>query len=103
MLVLKQLVIVGSGCGLGVLVAGTYLTASAPAATRSLDYLLTAMVFLIGFAAGTWLAGGFTARTAAFQAEAVSPDPNRDQESETLGELAPLRAPVLGHSMTKIR
>jgi sensor histidine kinase regulating citrate/malate metabolism len=67
MLVLKQLVIVASGCVVGTVSAGFFLAATSPAATRSLDYLLAAMVFLIGFVAGTAVAGRVTVRFALFQ------------------------------------
>lgn len=67
MLVLKQLVIVASGCVIGAVFAGFFLAATAPAATRSLDYLLAAMVFLIGFTAGTTVAGRVAVRVSLFQ------------------------------------
>lgn len=99
MLVLRQFVIVTSGCVLGAVVAGMYLAASAPAATRSLDYLVTAIVFLIGFAAGSALAGRFTAKAAALQP--ATPAPIAAQKVASLGELVPAKATTFSRNPTR--
>lgn len=96
MLVLRQTVTVASGCVLGAVAVGIFLTASAPPATRSLDYLLAAMVFLIGFAAGTALAERFTPTLPVFAASPATVD------EAPLGELGPLESPsLLGSDLTK--
>lgn len=85
MLMLRQLVIIAFGCVVGTVAAGFFLAATAPAATRSLDYLLAAMVFLLGFAAGTAVAGRVTAGVPLLQSA-----PNSGGEPEIGLELGPV-------------
>jgi hypothetical protein len=99
MLVLRQFVIVASGCVLGAIAVGIYLTATGPAASRSLDYLLTAILFLLAFAAGTALAGRFTANAAVMEPTIAAPAV--PAKPVLLGELAPLRATTAGRDLTK--
>jgi hypothetical protein len=97
MLVLKQFVIVASGSVLGALAAGAFLATTVPAATRSLDYLLTAVVFLFGFAAGTAGVGRLVKKPGGLKSAATS-----KETAVNLGPLADLPATTVAGAMADL-